>query len=321
NFVHPKLSTHDEEAKDEESFDPIVQTPSHMENSDDEGNDDESHGMNVGGDEIPDAKDDDEDLYGDVNINLEGRDVQMTDVYTTHVLEYTHVTLTPLKKILIKKLESNKFIHRSNEQRNLFKTMVDVYECDKIILDTYGDTVMLKRRHDDEDKDEEPSTRSDRGSKRRLAGKEPESTSAPKEKASLLKGPNLIKRLVDTLTPELQVGPTYELMKGSCKSLPLPLIPNSRGCRVIPFDHFINSDLEYLRGGAFILKYTTSVTKTKAVDYGYINWIEDLVPRTMWSQAPVSYDKYDVTPLKWDRVEYDVSGALLHNITEEDTRE
>nr|GFC16471.1 hypothetical protein [Tanacetum cinerariifolium] len=33
-----KLSTHDEEAKDEESFDPIVQTPSHVEDS----NDDES---------------------------------------------------------------------------------------------------------------------------------------------------------------------------------------------------------------------------------------------------------------------------------------
>nr|GFD10245.1 hypothetical protein [Tanacetum cinerariifolium] len=77
-----------------------------------------------------------------------------------------------------------------------------------------------------------------------------------------------------TLTPELLAGPTYELMKGSCKSLvelkffleevykvttnqlhwnnpeghryphnllkPLPLIPNSRGRRVIPFDHFIN---------------------------------------------------------------------------------
>ncbi|GJR03664.1 hypothetical protein Tco_0526648 [Tanacetum coccineum] len=71
---------------------------------------------------------------------------------------------------------------------------------------------------------------------------------------------------VDTLTPELLTGPTFELMKGSCKSLveleylfeevykatteqldwnnpkgqqyphdlrkPLPLIPNSRGCRL-----------------------------------------------------------------------------------------
>nr|GEY95115.1 hypothetical protein [Tanacetum cinerariifolium] len=46
--VLSELSTHDEEAKDEESFDPIVQTPSHVENSDDESNDEASHGMNVG---------------------------------------------------------------------------------------------------------------------------------------------------------------------------------------------------------------------------------------------------------------------------------
>nr|GEW92472.1 integrase, catalytic region, zinc finger, CCHC-type, peptidase aspartic, catalytic [Tanacetum cinerariifolium] len=39
-----------------------------------QGNDDESHGMNFGGDEGPDAADDDEELYRDVNINLEGRD-------------------------------------------------------------------------------------------------------------------------------------------------------------------------------------------------------------------------------------------------------
>ncbi|GJV62017.1 hypothetical protein Tco_1468117 [Tanacetum coccineum] len=67
---------------------------------------------------------------------------------------------------------------------------------------------------------------------------------------------------VDTLTPELLTGPTFELMKGSCKSLAL-LIPNSRGRRVIPFDHFINNDLEYLSGGVSSRKYTTSVMKTK----------------------------------------------------------
>nr|GEY26569.1 hypothetical protein [Tanacetum cinerariifolium] len=131
---------------------------------------------------------------------------------------------------------------------------------------------------------------------------------------------------VDTLTPELLDGPTYELMKGSYKSLveleffleeickattdqldwnnpegkqyphnllkPLPLIPNSRGCCVILFDHFINNDLEYLCGGASSRKYTTSVTKTKVADYRHIKWIEDLVPRTMWSQEPIGYDKY-----------------------------
>nr|GFB05799.1 hypothetical protein [Tanacetum cinerariifolium] len=88
---------------------------------------------------------------------------------------------------------------------------------------------------------------------------------------------------VNTLTPELLAGPTYELMRGSCTSLteleyhmeevykattdqldwvnpegqqyphnllqPLPLIPDNQGHRVIPFAHFINNDLEYLRGG------------------------------------------------------------------------
>nr|GFA39804.1 hypothetical protein [Tanacetum cinerariifolium] len=120
---------------------------------------------------------------------------------------------------------------------------------------------------------------------------------------------------VGTLTPELLAGPTYELMKESCTSLteleyhleevykatmdqldwanpegqqyshnllqPLPLISDNRGRRVIPFAHFINNDLEYLRGGASSQKYTTSVTKTKVADYRHIKWIEDLVPCTM----------------------------------------
>ncbi|GJT65852.1 hypothetical protein Tco_1017332 [Tanacetum coccineum] len=73
---------------------------------------------------------------------------------------------------------------------------------------------------------------------------------------------------------------------------PLPLIPNSRGRRVIPFDHFINNDLEYLSGGVSSRTYPTSVTKIKAADYGHIKWIEDLVPNTMWSQVPIFYDKH-----------------------------
>nr|GEU79848.1 hypothetical protein [Tanacetum cinerariifolium] len=350
DFVHPKLSIHEEEAKDEESFDPIVQTP---ENSDDEGNDDASLGLNVGSEEGHDAEDDNDKLYRDVNINLEGRDVQMIDVHTTQEFEDTHVTLTPvnpdgqqqsssvssqfgtsmlnpkpdagiaslfettlrvphaptppttapstflqdllnfgslfrfdhrlktleanlsefvqtnqfaraissipeilerymdqrmnkaikiikeqvkeqvnvqvskilpkiektvneqleaevltrssnssktsyvvaadllemeLKKILIEKIESNKSIQRFDKQRNLYKDLVNAYESDKIILDTYGDTVTLKRRRDDADKDEEPSAGSGRGSKRRREGKELELTSAPKEKATKTTG-------------------------------------------------------------------------------------------------------------------------------------
>nr|GEY05211.1 ribonuclease H [Tanacetum cinerariifolium] len=313
-----------------------------------------------------------------------------------------------LKKILIEKIECNKSIHRSNEQRNLYKALVEAYESDKIILDTYEDTVILKRRRDDDaDKDEESSARSDRGSKRQREGKEldksvtaeepmqttheieepshpefeigaddqpiaepyqhPEWFSQQKKPSTpdrdwnktfssthgsiqpwiselakqsdsrssfnkLMDTPVdfsafLMNRLkVDTLTPELLAGPTYKLIKGSCKILeqleffleevykattdqldwvnpkgqqyphnmlkPLPLVLNSRGHRGIPFDHFINNDLEYLCGGASSRKYTTYVTTTKAADYGHIKWIEDLVPRIMWIQEPVGYDKH-----------------------------
>nr|GFC26692.1 hypothetical protein [Tanacetum cinerariifolium] len=90
---------------------------------------------------------------------------------------------------------------------------------------------------------------------------------------------------LDWVNPEGQQYP-HNLVQ------PLPLIPDNRGRRVIPFAHFINNGLEYLRGGASSRKYTTSVTKTKAADYGHIKWIEDLVPRTMWIQEPLNYDKH-----------------------------
>nr|GEV50185.1 hypothetical protein [Tanacetum cinerariifolium] len=87
-----------------------------------------------------------------------------------------------IKKILIEKMEGNKSIHRSNEQRNLYKAPVEAYESDKIILDTYRDTITLQRRHDDDaDKDEEPSARSDRGSKRRREGNEPYESATAEE--------------------------------------------------------------------------------------------------------------------------------------------
>nr|GEY26951.1 hypothetical protein [Tanacetum cinerariifolium] len=89
------------------------------------------------------------------------------------------------EKILIEKMEGNKSIQHSDEQMNLYKTLVDAYEADKTILDSYGEIVILKRRRDDDDdQDEGPSAGSDRRSKRRREGKEPESASAPLETVS-----------------------------------------------------------------------------------------------------------------------------------------
>ncbi|GKB48841.1 hypothetical protein Tco_0899594 [Tanacetum coccineum] len=324
-----------------------------------------------------------------------------------------------LKKILMDKMEMNKSIDRSTPQKNLYNALVKAYEADKDIPKTYGDIVAFKRCQDDHDEDKEPSAGSNRGSKRRRTGKEPESTSAPKEKTSKTTGkstegskshhksagqsaqaeepmyttkdleepthqefetgvtkdqpvdetaqpsdwfqkptrlpspdhdwnktlpadhgpvqpwlsnlaqkedPRELYLTPKLLSPKLLSRPTSKLMKGTCKSLveleyffeevykattekldwnnpegqqyphdlrkPLPLIPNSRGRQVIPFDHFINNDLAYLCGGVLSRTYATSVMKTKAADYGHIKWIEELVPNTIWSQISVNYDKY-----------------------------
>ncbi|GKC74671.1 hypothetical protein Tco_1120554 [Tanacetum coccineum] len=520
DFVYPKFSTHDDEARqnEEDSFDPRVQTPSHVESTDDVDDDEEVQGVNIEDEKTNKAVNNEEDggneLYRDLNVNLEGSKTMMTDASLLHVqatqeIEDTHVILTasinpegqhqsssvssgfvsnmlnprpdtgidsifntkatslvdvpvtnisepplvfaitlpppptPLithmqqtsfpipttaltvssipgivdaylvnkmndavktvvqlqsdrlrdevqaknedflnklndnikkiikeqvkeqvkaqvskilpkykktvneqleeqKKILIEKMESNKSINRSNEQNNIYKALVEAYKSDKLILDTYGDTVSFKRRRDDKDKDEEPSAGSNRGSKIRRAGKEPESTKTTQhpdlfqkpakpptpdrdwnktlpavhgqvqpwlsnlawEKGTRESFDELMDTLldfstfmmnqlkIDTLTPELLAGITFEMMKGTCKSL-------------VELEYFFeevykattdrldwHNPKAYLSGGVSSRTYATSVTKTQAADYGNIKWIEDLVPNTMWSEVPVNYDKH-----------------------------
>nr|GFB01831.1 hypothetical protein [Tanacetum cinerariifolium] len=86
-----------------------------------------------------------------------------------------------LKKILIEKMEGNKSIQRSDEQRNLYKALVEAYDADKAILDTYWDSTILKRRRADDDQ-EGPSAGSDQGSKRQKEGGEHASASTPSKK-------------------------------------------------------------------------------------------------------------------------------------------
>ncbi|GJV88802.1 hypothetical protein Tco_1532740 [Tanacetum coccineum] len=106
---------------------------------------------------------------------------------TSHAVS-ANLSELELKKIIIDKMESNKSIHRSDQQKTLYKALVEAYESDKLILDTYGDTVTIKRHRDDQDEDEESFVGSNRVSKRRRAGKEPESTSSPKKKTSKSSG-------------------------------------------------------------------------------------------------------------------------------------
>nr|GEY26679.1 hypothetical protein [Tanacetum cinerariifolium] len=81
-----------------------------------------------------------------------------------------------LKKILIDKMEANKSINRTDTQKNLYNALVESYNSDKDIITSYGDVVLLKRGRDDQDKDEDPSDGSDRGTKRRKSGKDVESS-------------------------------------------------------------------------------------------------------------------------------------------------
>ncbi|GJV69092.1 hypothetical protein Tco_1484601 [Tanacetum coccineum] len=199
-------------------------------------------------------------------------------------------------------------------------------------VSSYGDVLIIPTTRDDKDKDEEPSAGSNRGTKRWRSGKEAESSKEPTRDddviparevqderqwhpptsptpdrewhltKTLMATPidfstSMINRLkIDHLTQELLTGPTYDLIKRTPYphnlSKPLPWIQMHRGRLVIPFDHFINNDLEYLKGGSSSRKYTTSITKTKAADYGQVKWIEDRIPRITWSVVPIDYDKY-----------------------------
>nr|GFD24800.1 hypothetical protein [Tanacetum cinerariifolium] len=68
-----------------------------------------------------------------------------------------------LKKILIENMEGNKSIQRSDKQRNLYKALVKAYDVDKTILESYGESAILKRRREEDDDQEGPSAGSDRG--------------------------------------------------------------------------------------------------------------------------------------------------------------
>nr|GEV17409.1 hypothetical protein [Tanacetum cinerariifolium] len=103
-------------------------------------------------DEGKDGDDDDEDDDGDGDEGDDDDDDQTSYPVATYLFEME------LKTILIEKMEGNKSIQCSDEKRNLYKALVEAYESDKIILDTYGETVTLNRRRDDNaDKVEEPS--------------------------------------------------------------------------------------------------------------------------------------------------------------------
>ncbi|GJZ52828.1 hypothetical protein Tco_0607713 [Tanacetum coccineum] len=218
DLVHPKLSTHDEEDKEEEDSDPRVHTPSNYESTDDEESIDSIFNRNTESTSLIDVPV--TTIAKPPLLSI----ITLPPPPPSHHISATNTTVSSIPNIIdaylankmheavkiavqlqskrlkdeaqaenadfINKLNDNikKIIKDQVKEQNLYKALVDAYESDKLILDTYGETVSFKRRRDEEDKDEEPSAGSNWGSKRRRAGKEPESTGAPKEKTSKTTG-------------------------------------------------------------------------------------------------------------------------------------
>nr|GEY09794.1 ribonuclease H-like domain-containing protein [Tanacetum cinerariifolium] len=94
-----KMSEHDDDQDnqdDDDDQDNQDDDNDEQTDSDNNDNDEDSHGMNIEGDEGVNEEDEANELYRDVNTNLEGQDDQMADVQTTQVIEDTHMTLTPV---------------------------------------------------------------------------------------------------------------------------------------------------------------------------------------------------------------------------------
>ncbi|GJX94043.1 hypothetical protein Tco_0348629 [Tanacetum coccineum] len=364
DFVHPNLSTYkaddQEEEKEEEkanddedvSSNQMVSTPPNYEITEEEENQEDD-------DDVMGREQEDEELYGALNLNLDRRDAEMTDAQNNQETEEHKQTnqfakalssiLGIVDNYLVSKmkgainvavqLKSNKLREEAQAENDEFLKQIDsnikaiikdqvkaqvskiMPKVEKYVTESlgaedlfasYGDVVTLKRGRDDQDKDEEPSTRSNRGKKRRRPGKEESSkeiTQKESKSTSSSKGASRsqakssgksaqaeehgprVDDLEEPLHQEFNTGNDdishvreiiavdERLWNPSGSQTPdrewNKTKTNARGRQVIPFDHFINNDLEYLKGGSLSQKYTTSLTKTKATDYGHVKWIED----------------------------------------------
>ncbi|GJT57068.1 hypothetical protein Tco_0992122, partial [Tanacetum coccineum] len=305
----------------------LVQTPSHVESTDDEDSDEEIQGMNVEGEELDEEEINEEDkaneLYKDVNVNLEGRDTEMTDaprtiIQTTQVIEDTYVIITPVNPEGQQQSSSvssgfvSNMLNPSPDTciNSIFNLNTESTSLVDVLVTTIAEPPLLSA-----------TTLPPPPTPLIIHLQQtPVPTPRTVPSSSLQDLPNFVVSSIlgiidvylankmheftgittdqlDWNNPEGQQYP-HDLNK------PLPLIPNSRGRQVIPFDHFINNDLAYLSGGISSRKCTTSVMKTKAADYGHIKWIEDLVPNRMEFSRDVYSKRKIIAIIKHQIVEW-----------------
>nr|GEW24917.1 pyrroline-5-carboxylate synthetase [Tanacetum cinerariifolium] len=102
---------------------------------------------------------------------------------------------------------------------------------------------------------------------------------------------NMLK--IPNLTHEILVGPTFNMLKGTCKSitkLEYHLEEYSKATTErLDWHNLENKSYSFDLRKPFP-RYLTSITKTKATTYE-LKWIEDLVPK-LWSLVVVKYDQH-----------------------------
>ncbi|GJY41521.1 hypothetical protein Tco_0428791 [Tanacetum coccineum] len=151
-----------------------------------------------------------------------------------------------LTKILIDKMEKNKSYDKADYKKKLYDALVESYNTDKDLFDSYGEVFSLKRSRDERDKDRDPFVGSDRGTKRRKSSKDAELSRDSRQRkrrlqtwisqvARVEEPPTSFDELNDTSfdfsafvmnrlkipnpTQEILVGPAFNLLKGTCKSI------------------------------------------------------------------------------------------------------
>ncbi|GKB82659.1 hypothetical protein Tco_0949554, partial [Tanacetum coccineum] len=77
-----------------------------------------------------------------------------------------------LTKILLDKIEESKSHLRADYKRKLYDALVESYNTDKDLFNTYSEVFTLKRSRYNKDKDQDPSAGSDRGTKIRKSSKD-----------------------------------------------------------------------------------------------------------------------------------------------------
>ncbi|GJX86363.1 hypothetical protein Tco_0337137 [Tanacetum coccineum] len=182
-----------------------------------------------------------------------------------------------ITKILIDKMEKNKSYDKADYKKKLYDALVESYNTDKDLFDSYGEVFSMKRSRDDSDKDRDPSARSDQGKKRRKSSND---VSAHAEEPSYTVEDSGIQQDQEFVTRDNDEQPAdKEVTKANWFKKPeRPPTPDP------------DWNLEYLKGRDLSRRYSTSVTKTKAATYD-LKWIEDLV-NNLWSPVQVKYDQH-----------------------------